>query len=67
MNDFLKKEKKYLIVLFGLILISLFFSLIKLNNLILLTLSISANIFLLFIIKLVIEKFKIEFTKKEKI
>lgn len=65
MNDFLKKEKNYIIIFFSLILISLFFNLLNINKFILLPLSIFSNLLLIFIIKLIIEKFKITFTKKE--
>lgn len=65
MKPFIKKERIFMIVFFSLILLSLFFNIINLKQFIIYPISLSANLFLIFIIKLIIEKFKITYSKTE--
>ena len=55
MKSFIKKEKAFIMIIFSLILLSLFFHLINFNKFILYPLSLCANIVLILIIKLIIE------------
>ena len=65
MKTILNKKNSLYIIFIGSILLFLIFGLLKINNCTFLVASISLNILFIIIIKEIINKFKIRFTKKE--